>query len=127
MIIGTIDWSPILDAARVRAIAESEFGAGSTTLYPETSTRRGYAIEVEPPDSTSFTIRRLPRHGQLTLDGTEPQNERFAAALRAALPTDFVRTVLINDAGSMYVDLVPGITPDQIRSGWRSADEDGFE
>ncbi|MEV8250290.1 hypothetical protein AB0O87_05115 [Microbacterium sp. NPDC076768] len=126
MMILTRDKSPILDAERVQSIAEKLFGTGTSTLYQQSSDSIQYTVAIDPKEGTPFSIRQLGE-GHISTDGTESQDNRFAAALRSALPSNFNRIVAVNIPSNTYVDLIPGITPEQIRSGWRPVDEGGFE
>lgn len=125
MIIAVVGQESLPDAQSLLHVLEGEFPDATVDLRASKLPNVNYRVSVEQPDSSSFTVTKFDQ-GQLSCDGTESQDCRVAAAVRAALRDDFPRVVAITDDGSMYVDLVAGITPEEIRTGWRDVAEGGF-
>ena len=81
-----------------------------------------YSIWVEPASDTSFTVVMFDSGDAFGLDGVDDQNEVAAVAIREALDTGN-RVIAGDRDGSRFVDLVPGMTPMDVRNGWRPMEE----
>lgn len=127
MIIGTVDHIPLPSREQLLAALQEEFGPAHVRLADisrSLSTAR-FHISVAPPAEPPFGVRELAT-GELIVDGTAEQDARVAARVRALLPASYSRVVALTDDGGSFVDLVPGMTPLEIHSGWRNIAEGGF-
>lgn len=127
MIVATTDHSPLLSLEATEAVLEKLYGRLSLRTTQGDSTSSEFRIYIHPENETSFGAYMLTGGDSLSLDGLPEQNIRVAAAVRAAMPRDAVRTVLLDYDMYRYVDLKWGITIEDVNSGWQSIDEGGFE
>lgn len=127
MIITTTDGSTLPSEEALVAALGDEFGRNRVTALPITSpmSKARFHIEIQPDGEPPFAVRQLVSGG-LSSDGTATQNVRVAAGVSALLPANSPRVVAIDESGSRYVDLVPGITLEQVERGWRDVAEGGF-
>jgi len=80
-----------------------------------------YEISVSPISEPSFSICLSPNKKGFFLDGLNDQNERAAVAIRG-VSTDTGPMIAFDDVGSVFVDLVLGMTLKDVKNGWRSWD-----
>lgn len=123
MIISAIDDSPMPEREQLLDTLRRHFGADRVELFLPRSA--DFDLNVTPRDAPPFRVTALDP-ATLTLDGLPDQNAVVAALVRQLLPDDFPRVIAFEPDGNVYVDLVPGITPAQIESGWRDISEGGF-
>ena len=81
-----------------------------------------YSIWVAPASDSFFTVTLLKSGHGFSVDGTNDQNEVVAVAIREVWDTA-CRIVAVDSGGSWFVDLVPSMTPVDVRNGWRPLEE----
>ncbi|WEG08612.1 hypothetical protein PU630_15410 [Microbacterium horticulturae] len=122
MIISAIDNSSLLSAQELLRVLGAQFGTDNVKLH--TSENR-FQINVEVPGEPPFQVV-APNDKQLDSEGTEVQDLQVAVAVRQALPVDAPRIVALQPESYVFVDLTPGITAEEIRTGWRDISEGDF-
>lgn len=127
MIITALDRSPMPGRDVLVPALEHRFGPGSVEAY--VSQIPGIAdefdINIAPKDESRFRVAKL-QSGSITVNGLPAQNAVVAAIVRSLLPTDHARVVAVDPEANVYVDLVDGITADEIAEGWRNIAEGGL-
>lgn len=127
MIISVIDRSPLPPREDLAAALEREFGGRAVAFAdgePPGAAAR-FRMTIDPADGPHFEVWGTER-GSLDLDGTALQNARAAAAIATLLPSTASRVIAIEPDRGAFVDLVPGITTDEIETDWRDISEGGF-
>lgn len=79
-------------------------------------------VQIDRPDESFFQIFYSP--DVIWTDGTADQAAEVALWVRGLLPDDPGGRIWMTDEGfSGHVELVPGMTVDDLRSGWVDHDE----
>ncbi len=81
-----------------------------------------YAIRVAPRSESPFRVAALPPGDRFSIDGLESQDARAAAAIREVWHTE-KRIVAVEDGGAWFVELIPGISSEEIMNGHRPFSE----
>ena len=81
-----------------------------------------YDISVEPASETSFTVSMLGSGRAFSVDGIADQNNMAAVAVREALDTTD-QVIAVESGGAWFVDLVPGMRPEDVEDGQRPWEE----
>lgn len=132
MIISRVCKAPLLSGAEFAAAVTARFGQHVSVFGNEGEPPVEHGVDVRPPGEPGFAIAWLPRSGIISVDGTREQNAMVAAWVRSQLPADFPRVIAYDDDWSWHVDLVWGITSEQVLAntvshsdpGWNAGDPD---
>ncbi len=81
-----------------------------------------YSISIVTPSESSFQVTALRPGNGFSIDGLESQDARAAVAIREAWHTD-KRIVAVENSGAWFVELVPGMSPEDIINGHRPFSE----
>lgn len=123
MIISAIDDSPMPEREPLAEVLGRQFGRDRVQMFLPRSAE--FDLNMTPEDAPPFRVTALDA-ATLTVDGTPEQNTVVAALVRELLPDDFPRVIAFEPDGNVFVDLVPGITAEQVAGGWRDVAEGGF-
>ena len=101
------------------------FSGADTHIYEFTPLnplgKDGYNIHVSPIEESGFSVNVGADRQGFSLDGLDDQNAHAAVAIRN-LMGDIGPVIAVEDDGSTFIDLVPGMDPDQFYEGWQPMD-----
>ncbi len=113
-------------SADVMASLKEYFSDASLTFIDWTQAtpdpRVLYDIKIETASEPAIILKCLTPGNGFGIDAWDEQSARVAVAIRAVWHTDD-RIIAVGDGGGWYVDLVPGMTPEDVISGRRPFSE----
>ncbi len=81
-----------------------------------------YTIRIESKTESSFSVTALRPGDGFSIDGLEEQDAKAAVAIREAWLTNR-RIIAVENSGAWFVELVPGMTPEDVITGRRPFSE----
>jgi len=76
-------------------------------------------FRITPADGSAFEVCIASDGSRLGVDGVPEQTALVAAAVRAEAPSTVPRVVAIDPRMDGFVDLIPGMTAEEVATGWR--------
>ena len=114
---------------------------GADALVDAARTRFGDRIRVQPSppgwktdvdiyvslEGETLTISHFSSETSVGVESGDAQVADAVAWLRSLLPPDFPRVIACDGGWNGHVDLAPGITAEQVMSGWIDHNAPGWE
>ncbi|GAA3097066.1 hypothetical protein JOF29_006034 [Kribbella aluminosa] len=110
-----------LSKERFEEAVVTGFGPGVTSLVQRAGDESpvDVAARVDRPGEPAFQIFHFRTRDGISTDGTAEQAAEVMLWVRSVLPADPAgRIWAVDEAYNGHVELMPGMTSDDIRSGW---------
>lgn len=104
--------------------ARARFPEGVVLAIDDTARPMDVAVQIERAGEPEFQILRSREGEVIFTDGTPEQAAEVALWIRSLLPDDpGGRIWLVDEGYSGHVELVPGMTADDVKAGWVEHDD----
>lgn len=121
MVIHSVTRRPLMDSAVFAGAVQERFGTDAARVGPPDDDT--ISFDVRPSGAPGYMVELVPEGWSVHTDGTEEQCAQVAAWVRSLLPADFPRVIAADDDWAWHVELVPGISADQVLTARIEHDE----